>query len=165
MHPTTTDLDQLIAEGTPIVRWLTRHPTDQLGLGGWWWHPDETTARAAAGAAGTVWILAQPEAVQAFDPNRAHRLAAQTPAQPAVVDAQPRSGPGEGERMGGTATGELSGPTPDADPDHCPRSKRADDPTAHSWRWDGDDPRIECAYCGQLRDALTGHVYRNGRDG
>jgi hypothetical protein len=33
----------------------------------------------------------------------------------------------------------------------------------HTWRWDGDDPRIICHWCDELRDALTGRVIRPGR--
>lgn len=44
--------------------------------------------------------------------------------------------------------------------DRCPKSQRVDDPTAHSWRFDGDDPYIVCAYCDQVRDARTGKVIR-----
>lgn len=31
----------------------------------------------------------------------------------------------------------------------------------HSWRFDGDDPRIVCVKCGELRDALTGRAIPN----
>jgi hypothetical protein len=55
------------------------------------------------------------------------------------------------------------GDQPETDPDLCPRSKRVDGPV-HSWRFDGDDPRIECVYCGQLRDAHSGQVLRRGGD-
>lgn len=45
--------------------------------------------------------------------------------------------------------------------DVCPRSKRVDGPK-HSFRFDGDDPYIECVYCGEYRDALSGRVIRTG---
>lgn len=48
------------------------------------------------------------------------------------------------------------------DDDECPFPLRADG-KEHSWRWDGDDPRIICVYCGEMRDALNGRVYRRGR--
>ena len=35
----------------------------------------------------------------------------------------------------------------------------------HSWRFDGDDPYIVCVYCGQMQDALTGRVIKNGAKG
>lgn len=40
--------------------------------------------------------------------------------------------------------------------EQCKDSLRADG--EHSWQFDGDDPRIHCVYCGELRDALTGQV-------
>jgi hypothetical protein len=43
--------------------------------------------------------------------------------------------------------------------DHCPLSERVDG-KVHSWRFDGDDPRIICVYCGEVRDALSGAVIR-----
>lgn len=46
--------------------------------------------------------------------------------------------------------------------DECPFSKRVDGPW-HSWRWDGDDPRIICHYCDEMRDALSGRVIVPGR--
>lgn len=44
------------------------------------------------------------------------------------------------------------------DDDRCPVSQRADG--QHSWKFLGDDPYIECFYCGELRDALTGITLR-----
>lgn len=41
--------------------------------------------------------------------------------------------------------------------DYCPLSRRVDGPK-HSWHFDGDDPRIVCAFCGEVRDALSGRV-------
>jgi hypothetical protein len=49
----------------------------------------------------------------------------------------------------------------DTPQDICPTSERVDGPW-HSWRFDGDDPRVICAYCGEMRDALTGNVIRSG---
>lgn len=46
--------------------------------------------------------------------------------------------------------------------DHCALSRRVDGPK-HSWRFDGDDPRIVCVYCDEVRDAISGLVIRNGR--
>jgi hypothetical protein len=43
----------------------------------------------------------------------------------------------------------------------CSPSKRVDG-KFHSWRWDGDDPRIICVYCGEMRDALTGRIIHLG---
>lgn len=43
----------------------------------------------------------------------------------------------------------------------CLLSKRADG--AHEWGFDGDDPYIVCAWCRELRDALSGRVIRAGR--
>jgi hypothetical protein len=37
----------------------------------------------------------------------------------------------------------------------CPGSQRTDGPK-HSWRFDGDDPYVVCAYCGEVRDAISG---------
>ena len=34
--------------------------------------------------------------------------------------------------------------------DHCPDSRRVDGPH-HSWVFDGDDPWIVCAFCGERR--------------
>jgi hypothetical protein len=48
--------------------------------------------------------------------------------------------------------------------DECPKSERLDGPL-HSWRWDGDDPRVICVFCGEVRDALTGEVLRGATDG
>lgn len=42
----------------------------------------------------------------------------------------------------------------------CSQSKRAD--SLHSWRFDGDDPRIICMFCDEMRDALSGIVLRRG---
>ena len=44
----------------------------------------------------------------------------------------------------------------------CPLSQRVDG-ELHSWRFDGDDPYVICAYCDQMQDALTGRVIRPGR--
>ncbi len=44
----------------------------------------------------------------------------------------------------------------------CPLSKRVDG-KLHSWRWDGDDPHVVCAYCGEIRDSLSGRVIIAGR--
>lgn len=44
----------------------------------------------------------------------------------------------------------------------CPLSERVDGPW-HSWRFDGDDPYIACAYCGEMRDAISGLLIRPGR--
>lgn len=52
----------------------------------------------------------------------------------------------------------------DATSEHCPLSRRVDDPTRHSWRFEGDDPYIRCVYCEQVRDAHTGRVISGGRD-
>lgn len=46
--------------------------------------------------------------------------------------------------------------------DFCSLSTRVDGPN-HSWRFDGDDLYVECAFCGQYQDALTGGVIREGR--
>lgn len=48
--------------------------------------------------------------------------------------------------------------------DICPQSIRVDGPH-HSWVFDGDDPRICCVFCGEIRDALTGEVIQRGEDG
>lgn len=45
--------------------------------------------------------------------------------------------------------------------ERCPNPIRVDGPE-HSWKWDGDDPRVECVGCGELRDAHSGRVYRTG---
>jgi hypothetical protein len=46
--------------------------------------------------------------------------------------------------------------------DECPSPGRVDGPK-HSWRFDGDDPYIICAFCDEMRDALSGRVIRVGR--
>lgn len=46
----------------------------------------------------------------------------------------------------------------------CPTSKRVDG-LLHSWKFDGDDPRIECVFCGEMRDAVSGAVLRDGNHG
>lgn len=46
----------------------------------------------------------------------------------------------------------------------CPSSKRVDG-LLHSWKFDGDDPRIECVFCGEMRDAISGAVLRDGDHG
>ena len=51
-----------------------------------------------------------------------------------------------------------------AEPERCPKSLRVDGPW-HSWRFDGDGPYVECALCGEYRDALTGRVLREATDG
>jgi hypothetical protein len=43
----------------------------------------------------------------------------------------------------------------------CPKSQRVDG-LFHSFRWDGDDPRVICVYCGEVRDALSGCVIQEG---
>ena len=48
-----------------------------------------------------------------------------------------------------------------ADDQYCSLSKRVDG-ALHSWRFDGDDPRIVCTFCGEMRDALTGQTMRAG---
>lgn len=48
-------------------------------------------------------------------------------------------------------------PDPEANQDVCPKSRRVDGPY-HSTRWDGDDSRTVCVFCGQVRDALSGEV-------
>lgn len=54
-------------------------------------------------------------------------------------------------------------PTPPAAADDvCPHPIRVDG-NGHSWKWDGDDPRVECAGCQELRDAHTGQTIRPGR--
>jgi hypothetical protein len=50
-----------------------------------------------------------------------------------------------------------------ADPNLCPLSRRTDKPDQHSWRFDGDDPRIFCVFCGQVRDADFGTILFPGR--
>lgn len=50
------------------------------------------------------------------------------------------------------------------DDDFCPLSQRVDG-KKHTWQFDGDDPYIECHWCGEYRDALTGLVIRKGRQG
>lgn len=46
--------------------------------------------------------------------------------------------------------------------DGCPFSQRVDGPK-HGWRFDGDDPYVECDWCGQVRDAQTNRIVRQGR--
>lgn len=46
--------------------------------------------------------------------------------------------------------------------EECLLSQRVDGPK-HSWRFDGDDPRIVCVYCDEMRDALSGRVLRSRR--
>jgi hypothetical protein len=46
----------------------------------------------------------------------------------------------------------------------CPKSERVDGPL-HSWRFEGDDPRIVCVFCGEVRDALTGEILREAGRG
>ena len=43
----------------------------------------------------------------------------------------------------------------------CPQSKREDG--KHGWVFDGDDPYIICAFCDEMRDALTDRVIRPAR--
>jgi hypothetical protein len=52
----------------------------------------------------------------------------------------------------------------EADPGFCAKSQRVDGPL-HSWRFDGDDPYIICAFCNEMRDALTGKVLREADRG
>lgn len=42
----------------------------------------------------------------------------------------------------------------------CPTSKRVDDATLHSTRFDGDNPYTICVYCGEMRDAISGRIIR-----
>ncbi|MCK3770833.1 hypothetical protein MZK47_14220 [Microbacterium aerolatum] len=74
--------------------------------------------------------------------------------------------PGGGElwRLIGDAFGRAAAADPPRppDPEIYPHPIRVDGP-AHSWIWDGDDPRIECAGCKELRDAHNGHVLRPGQ--
>lgn len=42
------------------------------------------------------------------------------------------------------------------DLDACPQTRR--DNQAHAWQFDGDDPYVLCAWCGERRDALTGRT-------
>lgn len=51
-----------------------------------------------------------------------------------------------------------------AEQETCPRSTRVDGPF-HSWKFDGDDPYIVCAFCHEMRDALSGRVIRAGLPG
>ena len=46
--------------------------------------------------------------------------------------------------------------------EECPLSERVDG-KKHSWRFDGDDPYTICHYCGEIRDALTGRVIKEGK--
>ena len=41
--------------------------------------------------------------------------------------------------------------------DVCPLSQHVDG-WSHGWQFQGDDPYIECAWCHEVRDALTGRV-------
>jgi hypothetical protein len=41
------------------------------------------------------------------------------------------------------------------DGEFCNASQRVDG-KLHSWEFDGDDPRVRCCWCGEIRDALTG---------
>lgn len=47
---------------------------------------------------------------------------------------------------------------PGPEPEVCPASRRDDG--QHSWRFDGDDPYIECAFCEEYRSATSGLVLR-----
>ncbi len=49
-------------------------------------------------------------------------------------------------------------PVPAPNSAGCPESKRKDGD--HSWHFDGDDPRVICVFCGEIRDALTGDRLR-----
>lgn len=40
----------------------------------------------------------------------------------------------------------------------CSKSERKDG--KHSWKFDGDDPYVECCYCGQYQDAISGRVIK-----
>jgi len=40
------------------------------------------------------------------------------------------------------------------DPEYCPFSQRVDG-QKHTWRWDGDSPRIICCWCDEMRHALV----------
>ena len=43
--------------------------------------------------------------------------------------------------------------------DGTPHSPSAIPPLPlHDWRWDGDNPVLVCARCGEYRDALTGQT-------
>lgn len=53
-------------------------------------------------------------------------------------------------------------PDPDALPEVCSKSQRVDGPY-HSTRWDGDDARTVCVFCGEVRDALSGAIIRQPR--
>lgn len=46
--------------------------------------------------------------------------------------------------------------------DICLLSERVDGPK-HSWEFDGDDPYIVCAWCGEKRDAISGRVMQRPR--
>lgn len=66
-------------------------------------------------------------------------------------------------RLIGDAFGRAaSAGSPRPDSEICPHPMRVDGPD-HSWTWDGDDPRVECAGCQELRDAHTGQIIRPGR--
>jgi hypothetical protein len=42
----------------------------------------------------------------------------------------------------------------------CPQSERPDGD--HSWKFDGDDPYVLCAWCEERQDALTGRIITPG---
>jgi hypothetical protein len=52
--------------------------------------------------------------------------------------------------------------SPENNTEECPLSQRVDG-KLHSTRFMGDDPYTECVFCGEVRDALTGAVVREGR--
>lgn len=45
----------------------------------------------------------------------------------------------------------------DDDRNRCPRTQHIDG-KSHGWQFWGDDPYVLCAWCGQMRDALTDRV-------
>lgn len=47
---------------------------------------------------------------------------------------------------------------PEEKDEHCPNSKRVDG-DGHSFLFDGDDPYVVCAYCGQRRGTTHGMIY------
>ena len=52
----------------------------------------------------------------------------------------------------------TAGQTPaDEDRNRCPRTQHIDG-KSHGWQFWGDDPYVLCAWCGQMRDALTDRV-------